>query len=247
MPTIRDLVYLNRDLRKTLQTVLSTHRSPIDGRFWPIVYLTLKIMKHHEALELLAGREYGSEAGILIRSMFEAVLNLLWISHDVENRLKRYVAYQIYDSQKYRYASTKWNAMAKFSEDDKKQIEQNFEQLSQQAHEFKELYGFKSNKHWSGKSLREMAKEVGWLERYDFLYIIYSDIVHSNVLASNNYISFDASGMLKIINEPQIEHCKACLTEAYVYLLAAFSFLDVFLDLNMESIVDKAYLRIPKV
>jgi len=36
-------------------------------------------MRHHEALETLAYRGYGSESGIVLRSMFEAVVDLMWI------------------------------------------------------------------------------------------------------------------------------------------------------------------------
>ena len=96
MPTIRDLVYPNRRLRKTLQAGLNSHRGPFDALFWPIMFLGIKIMRHNEALESLAIREYGSEAGILLRTMFEATVNLSWISKEPEIRLKRYCLDQFY-------------------------------------------------------------------------------------------------------------------------------------------------------
>jgi len=203
-------------------------------------------MRHNEALELLASRECGSEAGIVLRAMFEAVVNLLWISKDPEIRLKRYTAYQLFDSQKYRDMTAKRKTTSNFTDTEIEQIETDFKRLYQDAQKIGQEFGFKKGKHWSGKGLKEMAKEIGWSERYDYLYKIYSDITHSNILSLRDYVTVDSSGSMRVNIQPQIEHCKACLSEAYVYLVTAFGFLDVFLDLNMEAVVDKAFLRIPK-
>ena len=246
MAIVRDFVYLNRNLRKTLQSSLQNHRKSIDGRLWPIIYLSLKIMRHHEALETLDYKGYGSEAGIVLRSMFEAVVNLMWISQDMEERIPRYTAYQVYDSQKYRDYATKQETQIGLSEKELQLRDKLFSELSEQAKDMKEKYGFKPNKHWSGKSLREMCKDLGWIERYDTLYKIYSDIAHSNILASKDYISIEPNGMMRIINESQPMHCKASLHEAFIYLYFAFEFLDIFLDLGMEEFLEKIYMRLPK-
>lgn len=247
MPTVRDLVYLNRNFRKECQTALSSHRGPFNAILWPILYLAVKIMKHNEALELLASREFGSEAGIVLRSMFEAVVNLLWISKDPELRIKRYTAYQLYDSQKYRDITMKRESTSNITNAEIQQVENDFKQLYQDAQKIGEEFGFKPNKHWSGKSLKEMAKEIGWSERYDILYKIYSDITHSNILSLRDYVAVDNSGSMRVNIQPQVEHSKACLAEAHLYLVMAFGFLDAFLDLNMEAVIDKALLRLPKV
>ncbi len=56
MTSVRDLTQLNHNLRKALWTGLSTHASPFDGNLWPILYLAVKILRHHDALVLLAGQ-----------------------------------------------------------------------------------------------------------------------------------------------------------------------------------------------
>ncbi len=249
MPTVRDLVYLNRDFRKACQTAIVSRHTSFNVAFWPILFLAVKIMRHNEALELLASREYGSEAGIVLRAMFEAGGNLLWISKDPETRLQRYTAYQLFDSQKYRDMTAKRNTASdlNLTQTEIERIESDFKQLYQDAQKIGNEFGFKKGKHWSGKSLEKMAKEIGWSERYDYLYKIYSDITHSNILSLHDYVTIDSSGFMRVNIQPQIEHCKACLSEAYVYLVTAFGFLDVFLDLNMETVIEKAYLRIPKI
>jgi len=204
-------------------------------------------MRHNEALELLASREYGSEAGIILRAMFEAVVNLLWISKDPEIRLRRYTAYQIFDSQKYRDMTAKAKTTSNFTDTEIEQIETDFKRLYQDAQKIGQEFGFRRGKHWSGKGLKEMAREIGWSERYDYLYNIYSDITHSNILSLRDYVAINSSGSMQVDIQPQIEHSKACLSEAYLYLVTAFGFLDVFLELDMEGLIDKAILRIPKV
>jgi hypothetical protein len=62
-----------------------------------------------------------------------------------------------------------------------------------------------------------MCKDLGWAERYDTLYRIYSDIAQSNIVASKDYVDIEPNGLMHIINETQPMHCKACLQEAYVY------------------------------
>ncbi|MFC2058732.1 hypothetical protein ACFLTS_03695 [Chloroflexota bacterium] len=71
MSTVRALVHLNRDLRKQIQAGLDRNPQPFDGRLIPLLFLSMKLMRHHEALEVLALRDFGSEAGILTRTMFE--------------------------------------------------------------------------------------------------------------------------------------------------------------------------------
>lgn len=247
MPTVRDLVYLNRDFRKSCQAALESHKEPFNAALWPILFLTVKIMKHNEAIELLASREYGSEAGIVLRAMFEAVVNLLWISKDPETRLQRYTAFQLFDSQKYRDMVSKGETTSNFTDTEIEKIKTEFVRFQQDAQKIGQEFGFKKRQHWSGKSLKEMAKEIDWSERYDYLYRMYSDITHSNILSLRDYVTVDDSGSMRVNIQPQIEHCKACMAEAYLYLVAAFSFLDIFLDLNMEAEVDHAFRRMPKL
>ncbi len=182
----------------------------------------------------------------MLRSVFEAVVNLLWISKDPERRLIRYTAYQLYDSQKYRDMTMKGHSILNLTDTEILQVENNFKQLYQEAQKTAEEFGFKPYKHWSGKNLKGMAKEIGWSERYDYLYRIYSDITHSNILSLHDYVAVDNSGSMRVNIQPQVEHSKACLSEAHLYLVMAFGFLDAFLDLNMEAVIDKAFLRLPK-
>ncbi|WP_076004145.1 DUF5677 domain-containing protein [Dehalogenimonas formicexedens] len=244
MPTVHDLIYLNRDFRKLLETGLE-RASPFPPHCWPLLYLAVKIARHQEALEVLALRDFGSEGGIILRSMFEAAANILWISKDPAPRLTRFVAFLAFDSQKYRDASQKWDAMSHLSAKYRQRIEQEFEQLKKEAKQIGDEFGFKSYEHWSGLSLKTMCKEIGWLERYDFLYKTYSDVSHSNIISSNKYLKFSESGV-RLNREPQGDECAMCLCEAYYYLWASFSFLDIFLNLGMESMLEHAYSRIPK-
>ena len=167
MATVRDLVYLNRDFRKECQSAISSRNQSFNAVLWPILFLAMKILRHNEGLELLASREYGSEAGIVLRAMFEAVVNLLWISKDPEPRVKRYTAYQLYDSQKYRDMTLERKASLHLTNSEIEKLEQSesqFKQLYTDAQKMGEEFGFRPGRHWSGKTLRKMAEEIGWTE-----------------------------------------------------------------------------------
>jgi len=55
----------------------------------------------------------------------------------------------------------------------------------------------KDLRHWSGGSLHQMAKAVGWLSHYRTIYKLTSTRAHSTVKASNDYLSL-VNGRLRV-------------------------------------------------
>ncbi|MFC1948283.1 DUF5677 domain-containing protein [Chloroflexota bacterium] len=92
------------------------------------------------------------------------------------------------------------------SEEELTERDELFRDLSEQAKELQEKYNFKPYKHWSGKGFKAMCKDLGWSDRYDTLYRIYSDIAHSNIIASKDYVSIEPNGLMSIMNETQSMH-----------------------------------------
>lgn len=111
---MQQLIQLNHELRESLASGWMAHKSgPSDGRFWPLMHLAIQVLRKHEALVLLAERGFGQEAGMMLRSMFEATVNAMWIAKDLDNWIKRYHAYQFFSAQKYRNLADKWGIKAK--------------------------------------------------------------------------------------------------------------------------------------
>jgi hypothetical protein len=242
LPSVESLAQDNRILRNRLKAGLDNRKYPIDGHLWPLVYLGVKILRHEEALELLTERGFGSEAGIILRTMFEAAVNIMWLLKDPEQlvlKLKRYSDYQLIATQKYRDYARKSDVMKILPEIVREEIQEMTDTLDEKARQMQNEYDFNPYKPWSGKTIKQMSNDVGWGERYDTLYQIYSDIVHSGINSVNEYLIFDNTGKVTVNYKSQKNHCKACLQEGKNYLLTAFSFLDIFLDLKLEQLIDQ--------
>ena len=192
MLTVQQLVKLNCELRNSLQLGWEAHISgPNDGKFWPFLHLAVQVMRKHEALELLAERGFGQEAGMMLRSMFEATVNAVWISQDLDERLKRYHYYQFFSAQQYRnLADRKGISRNKVKNKENERQQKTIKQIAEEDgwHEM-EKYGFKKGAYWSGKQLRHMAEDIGWLPRYETVYKIYSDITHAGAASGRDYFS----------------------------------------------------------
>lgn len=250
MLTLQQLVQLNRELRHSLAVGWANHiGGPNDGKFWPLLHLAVQVMRKHEALELLAERGLGQEAGMMLRSMFEATVNAVWISQDLDDRLKRYHAYQFFSVQQYRNLAEKRRGIARRNTENKEnESKKTIKQIAEEAG-WREMgkYGFKRNDYWSGKPLKRMAEDIGWLERYETIYKIYSDITHAGAASGRDYFSQSDSGVTFITVGPQWEHCQMCLMEGYLYLTTTFTVADDCVDLGLGKQLDTAMAILPKI
>ena len=250
MLSLPQLIKLNHDLRESLTSGWMAHKSgPNDGRFWPLMHLAVQVLRKHEALVLLAERGFGQEAGMMLRSMFESTVNAMWIAKDLDARLERYHAYQFFSAQKYRNLADKWGIKTKRPQTEHdKSSNRTLKQMAEEKG-WRELpkYGFRANEYWSGKPLKKMAEEIGWLHRYEFIYRIYSDVIHSGASSAADYISQSDSGVVSISVGPQLQHSEICLREGYLYLIVTFEVANECVGLGLEPQLDKAWGNIPKV
>jgi hypothetical protein len=241
MPSVQSLAQDNRIFRNRLKAGLDARKYPIDGPLWPLVFLSVKLLRHDEALELLADRGFGTEAGMILRTMFEAAVNIAWISKDPIIRLKRYSDYQFVSTQKSRDYIEQYDVLKEAPPEIRAELQTNVDNLNQKAQEVKEEYGFNLFKHWSGKSLKDIATEMGWGERYEVIYRMYSDVIHSGFGSVNDYLVFDKSGKISVNYKDQTGHCKACLSEGQVYMLGAFGTLNILLDLKLDQVIEDGF------
>lgn len=239
-----ELIKLNRDLRVTLLSKWQQAPRPKSGKSWPLLYLALQVANLHEAIELLASRGFRREAGILIRSMFEATVNVMWIAQDPEKRLDRFAAYRYFAAEQYRELRERLPRQKKESLEQRKQYESESEQVRRDSQKVKNQYGFKRGALWSGKPLKEMAKDVGWLSRYQVIYKIYSDVTHANIGSSQDFVSANSSGAVFIQRKAQFPHCNPVMREAYCCLTTTFAFADAYVGLGIEAEIDKAMTKV---
>lgn len=243
MPSVENLAGENRILRNRFRAALDARKSPINGILWPLVYLGVKILRHEEAVEGLAERRFGNEAGIILRVILEAAINIMWLmksekSEDIIENLKRYMSYQAVASQKYRDYMRESELIGSMPKHLKKEIFHELDTMDEQTLKIQSEYDFDRYKLWSGKTIKQMAIEIGWKDHYDTMYQTYSDIIHSGITAMPEYLVFDDKGKITVNHRSQEDHCKACLIMGKNYMVAAFSFLDVILNLGLEDLVD---------
>lgn len=250
MLSMQQLIQLNRELRKSLVSGWMSHKGgPNDGRFWPILHLAVQVLRKHEALELLAERGFGQEAGMILRSMFEATVNAMWIAKDFDTRIKRYHAYQFFSARKYQNLADKWGIKGKQTpKKDDTSVNKSLKQIGEE-NGWRELpkYGFRKHEYWSGMSLKKMAEEIGWLQRYEFVYQIYSDVIHSSASSAADYFSQSDSGAMFINVGPQLQHSEACLREGFLYLAATFEIANDCVNMSLDEPLDKAWAKLPEV
>ena len=250
MLTVKQLIELNHQMRSELLLAWQFHKSgPDDGKFLPLLHFALQAMKKHEAMELLIQHNLGQEAGMMLRSIFEAMVNAIWIAQDLENRLKRFHAYQFFSAQKYQKLGQKLYGVSKTEES---AAEDEAEQsLRQKAEEegWRDLphWIFKNGVYWSGKSLYNMAVEIGMEKGYDTVYRVYSEVVHVSVASGSEYFSQGDDGVTTIRRKTVLPHGELCLRQSYYFMLLIFSALEECVGIQLKQVLDKYQMLLPKV
>jgi len=235
MASLKQLMRQNHELRSAIIANLAEqgiYAHP-DNRIWPVLYLAKHVLGLNESIELLVQRGLGREACILVRSMFEATVSVMWIALDPARRLQRYADYQTISARKYRDVQRRLGQAPTYS--------------AAQAHEYDRLaeeakrrHGFKSGENWSGKTVKKMAEEIGWLDRYEAGYRLYSEILHAGVSGAGEFITQNGKGVTFFNPSTKFRYDSLCIIEAYTYLAATFSFVDTLAELGMHELMDKA-------
>jgi hypothetical protein len=163
------------------------------------VYKATSLMK---AIKSLSECENVSEGYILLRTLVNLCINILWINaEDVENRAQRYAAFDVVYKQRgiERLLKQSKNVdvelLTKKLSENKKKIEI-----------LKKKYGLDKNYNmssWSGKSIAGMAKECEMEWYYDIVYSYLSNHEHSNPNSVQEYFKGFENGkiVLKEIEE----------------------------------------------
>ncbi len=211
------LFAINKRLSHTLGDFLMRSSFAVPKRgFAPTQMVALvalgKGLKTYRAITILCDQGYGEDAQILLRSLFEHALDvryiskhpnsneaaLRWLDYDwvVKHELTKVVHTDPY-FEEYRQA-------VKGDDQKTKEIEDEALKAQEKWHFWrKEKDGklSRAHAHWSGMSVRDLARKVGWLSHYKTLYRLASQRVHSSVGCANDYVDLqeDHSMRLKVV------------------------------------------------
>ena len=157
-----------------------------------------KAYKTHDAIMILCAEGYGEDAAILVRSMFELLITLLYILKDpTDERVYRYYSYDwVLRKKMFDYAKTKPD-LVKEMEDrvaNPKVGDTNVEEVMKTAIEVQDKYKY-TRSGWSDKTIYDMAVEVGRVDNYKTIYALQSQIAHTAVRVMNDYVKESGSGL----------------------------------------------------
>lgn len=236
------LVRLNYELLRELKGALLQARIDQDNAYAQLVsFFAGKACKTHEAVVILAERGYGQDAGILLRSLVNLVINAYWIAKDPSARLERYMDYDWILRLKSADVGRSAEALGRLTPEMRAQMAALDEEIEKKAREAKQKHRY-GQRGWSGKSIRGMAEEVGFQNYYAYAYRLLSDLEHSNSRSTTSYLE-KASGAYRFNVGPGPEYVRVTLATAYGLLIDLFALADKVLGLGLSATLDEARQR----
>jgi len=209
-----------------------------------LLILAGKGCKTHQATLLLAELGYGQDAGILLRSLFNLVVNLTWISKVPTTRVKMYVDYDwiLRDKAGNRISYGMEHLGLESSLTDAQLADLKREISEEVARTIEEHdYG---RSGWSKRNLFEMAEEVGLKLDYQFIYPILSDVEHSSPRSLIYYEKVCPQGVMVDLNMTGLP-IPPILGSAYWCLLQIGRLVDRFLPVHIKNDLDAAEAKLP--
>lgn len=184
-----------------------------------------KAYKTHGAILLLCKEGYGEDSSVLVRTLFELMVNLMYVLKDpTDERAYRYYAYDWVLRDKMINAIEHTPEMMSLIEQREmhpKPGDETSKKIHDMAKQANDKYKYKGTS-WSDKSIKEMAEEVGRGKQYGTIYRLHSQHVHSASRTINSYVSMTLTGLEYSmgISENEVE----------VSLVSAFDFFGTTFD-----------------
>lgn len=233
------LVRLNYELLGELKGALLQARIDQDNAYAQLVsFFAGKACKTHKAIVILAERGYGQDAGILLRSLVDLVISAYWISKDPVPRVERYMDYDWILRSKYENVGRSADALARLTPEIRAKIAALDVEIKKKAQGAKQKHRY-DRRGWSGTSIWDMAKEVGFQNYYNYAYRLLSDLEHSNSRSTTSYLE-EVSGAYQFNVGPGPQYVRVVLATAYHLLIDLFSLADKVLNLGLARALDKA-------
>lgn len=148
-----------------------------------IGFLDAKAFKTYVAINILCKSGAGQDAEILLRSMIEIFISVKYLTkEDSENRANMYIDFFDYKTARDIEKLKDYPMIGA-------KLKEHEEKYKSAKKDFLERYDVKNKNSWSGKDISKMAEESGLSEIYDKAYNASSNMVHSNILCSPEYLS----------------------------------------------------------
>jgi hypothetical protein len=155
------------------------------------LFFFIKSWRTFQSIRLLCSKKLSEDADILLRSLFEVVVNLKYISMDWQKRIELFIGYDYVQRQK---LLDKLKTLGDPLAD--KILQSSPEVVREVLNVYSKLRDDYPNMlRWSNKSIEAMAKDVG-LEKHYIIYRVLSDHVHPSPRATLKYFSQGPAGIV---------------------------------------------------
>lgn len=231
---------VNKELDNLIGKILDMDLKVSNRRQHVAAFCLGKAYKTHKAITVLCEQGFGQDAAILLRSLFDLTLSLLYITQkDEDYYAERYFDYLLIKQEKMLdYMNSIPELKTNFNNEAKKRGSSFSEkELRKQAKEAREKYHYIDSFDWSDKSMQDMAKEVGRGNMQKSIYRLLADISHSSANSISEYmdssqknIVIDVSQGTKFVNE--------ALVGAFDCVYNVLTVMNKLFDLKMEKDIE---------
>ena len=211
------------------------------------LYFFAKGRKTYQSIKLLCLDKLAEDASVLTRSLFEMVVDLVYVGQEPSRRVL-YCEYEIIQKVKLH---------RKLEEGKKKNdpwcikilASKGQAQLEAELKEYERVKGNYPNKdRWSGESRKDIAEKIGMGWQYNYVYFILSALAHTSPTAVDSYLRFNTSGTLEYRNSEPGDVERVWNTASIYFLIIINCLNDAFrlcLDDKIKKIDDLIQREFP--
>jgi len=224
----KTLLSFNQELRNLADKIMDRDQKMVGPKDMFTAFAIGKGNKTHRAALLLSKQGYGEDASILARSLFDLLINLLYILDDeTDGRAYRYFQYDwILRKKMFSYALGKPELIYKIQEriNNPRPDDTTIQEVKEQAKLAQQKYNY-SKKGWSDKSLYDMAQDVGRTDAYKTVYRLQCQLDHNASRSMNEYGKQSQSGIVFEIGQSEnwVEESLVVIFDFYYNILMAFN------------------------
>ena len=232
---LRDLIENNWDKTVTVKT-------PTEAI---VVFALTKGHKTHKASLILCDQGFGQDAAILVRSLFELAVICGYITKDkTENKALRYMNYDwILRKKMFTYVQSKEN-LVKLIKEERPETNQIIEDVLKSSKEADKKFEYEYF-GWSDKRLIEMSKDTGLGDIYKTVYVLQSQLAHSDPRVVNEYVKEENNKFAYDSGASERWIIEALVTAFHFYYLIAAYWNETF-NIGLNPKFDKLTKRYAK-
>lgn len=200
------------------------------------LFFFAKAYKTFQAITWLSDKGYPEDCMVLIRTMFEILMQSVYLSQDPEERSERFFAYTPVSQTRY------FRRLKKHSVDETKNYEtEGIEELERQREKVRHL--FKREDNWTGISIFDLAQKVGMEKEYGIIYFHLSHYAHTSQSMLLKYVRRE-DDMIELNLNPSAEEDLTVGYEATRLLINVCRQVDTTFGFEFDKLISENLVKI---